>query len=86
MELMAHAELEIAYSNIKGGNEGIASSINATVIWLDGNMSEDPKFLLSSDHPFALASGSPCINIGHPDTSGLLLARIRSCWQPKDME
>ncbi len=76
-------KLEIAYSNIKGGNEGIVSSINATVIWLDGNMSEDPKFLLSSDHPFALASGSPCINIGHPDTSGLLLPGFDLAGNPR---
>jgi len=51
----------ISYSNIQGGWQG------------EGNINEDPQFVGSGDHPYALSDGSPCIDAGIPDTNGLNL-------------
>ncbi|MHC1778569.1 MAG: T9SS type A sorting domain-containing protein [Lentimicrobium sp.] len=39
----------------------------------DGNINEDPQFIGSGDHPYQLSAGSPCIEAGIPDTTGLNL-------------
>jgi hypothetical protein len=42
--------------------------------WIgDGNINEDPLLDLSGPHPFTLMPGSPCIDTGTPDTTGLCL-------------
>ena len=51
----------IIYSDIKGGVTGV------------GNINENPMLAGSGPHPFALTGGSPCIDAGTPDTTGLLL-------------
>lgn len=64
---------EIAFSDIKGGEEGVVLSGNCTLSWLEGNIDEDPVFTGTGDHPYALSDGSPCIDAGTPDTTGLNL-------------
>jgi hypothetical protein len=49
------------YSNIKGGYSG------------EGNINKDPLFVNAGEGDFRLQDGSPCINSGTPDTSGLNL-------------
>ena len=39
----------------------------------EGNINEDPQFLLSAYHPFSLDEDSPCIDVGSQDTTGLML-------------
>ncbi|MBE0639667.1 MAG: T9SS type A sorting domain-containing protein, partial [Bacteroidales bacterium] len=39
----------------------------------EGNINQDPLFDLSGSHPYALLPGSPCIDTGTPDTTGLCL-------------
>lgn len=52
----------ITYSDIQGGGwSGV------------GNIDEDPVFLGHGAHQFELSGGSPCIDEGTPDTSGLNL-------------
>jgi hypothetical protein len=67
--------LSVEYSNIKNGMEGVfTNGTNDTLNWLEGNIDEDPLFLLGSgNHPFQLSGGSPCIDAGTPDTTGLNL-------------
>ncbi|MEZ5196558.1 MAG: right-handed parallel beta-helix repeat-containing protein, partial [Bacteroidales bacterium] len=65
--------VEISYSDIMGGEEGIWISGAGTINWLEGNMDEDPLFVESGGHPYALLDGSPCIDMGSPDTTGLNL-------------
>ncbi len=65
--------IEISYSDIEGGEEGIYISGTGAVNWLEGNMVENPLFAVSGEHPYALSDGSPCIDAGIPDTTGLNL-------------
>ncbi|MCF7794155.1 MAG: right-handed parallel beta-helix repeat-containing protein [Candidatus Cloacimonetes bacterium] len=62
------------YNNIEGGSSAIFSDNNSNVInLLEGNIDEDPQFLLSGDDPYQLSELSPCIDNGTPDTTGLFL-------------
>lgn len=63
--------IEILYSDIEGGEEGIVTNNNGTINWLDGNLNEDPLFFGSDENPYELSGGSPCIDAGTPDTNGL---------------
>ncbi|MBC8415299.1 MAG: T9SS type A sorting domain-containing protein, partial [Candidatus Cloacimonetes bacterium] len=67
-------ELNIDHCNIKNGEDGIYNQNNANIInWGEGNIEEDPLFLLSGDDPYQLSEFSPCIDTGTPDTTGLFL-------------
>jgi hypothetical protein len=55
----------VAYSNV-GGNSG----------WPmpgEGNINMEPLFLGTGEHPYQLSPGSPCIDAGTPDITGLYL-------------
>ena len=67
-------ELNVENCNIKNGEAGIYNQNNVNIInWGEGNINEDPLFLLSGDDPYQLTLGSPCIDTGTPDTTGLFL-------------
>ncbi|MEA2096302.1 MAG: T9SS type A sorting domain-containing protein [Candidatus Cloacimonadota bacterium] len=67
-------ELNLDHCNIKNGEEGVYNMNNANIInWLDGNIEDDPLFLLSGDYPYQLTLDSPCVDTGTPDTLGLFL-------------
>jgi hypothetical protein len=51
----------VSYSNVGGNQAGT------------GNINEDPLFEGAGDHPCQITSGSPCIDAGTPDTTGLNL-------------
>jgi len=53
--------LSVQYSNIMGDWAG------------QGNIDVDPLFLGSGNYPYSLSVGSPCIDEGIPDTTGLNL-------------
>ncbi|MBL7148511.1 MAG: T9SS type A sorting domain-containing protein [Candidatus Cloacimonetes bacterium] len=65
--------ITISYSDIQGGEAGIVTNNNGTVNWLEGNIDEDPLFVGTGEHPYSLLEGSPCIDAGIPDTTGLNL-------------
>ena len=66
--------LNISHCNIQGGQGAIYNQNNANIInWLDGNIDEDPLFLLSGYDPYQLAELSSCIDTGTPDTTGLFI-------------
>jgi predicted outer membrane repeat protein len=65
--------LTVMNSNIQGGLDGIFVAGPGEINWLPGNINEDPQFLLSGDYPYSLGEGSPCIDAGTPDTTGLNL-------------
>jgi hypothetical protein len=60
-------------TDIQNGENGLYISGSPIMEWLEGNIDEDPQFMLSGDDPFALDAGSPCIDAGTPDTTGLNL-------------
>jgi predicted outer membrane repeat protein len=65
--------ITISNSDLKGGEAGIVTNNNGTVNWLEGNIDEDPLFVNSGENSYALSDGSPCIDTGTPDTTGLNL-------------
>ena len=66
--------LNISHSNIQGGQSAIYNQNNANIVnWGEGNIDEDPLFLLSGDDPYQLTEFSPCIDTGTPDTTGLFI-------------
>ncbi len=70
----ASSNLYASYNNIEGGETAIYSDNGANSInWQEGNIDEDPLFLLSGDDPYQLTELSPCIDTGIPDTTGLYL-------------
>ena len=68
------SEIDISNCNILGGENAIFNENGVNIVnWLEGNIDEDPLFLLSGDDPYQLTLGSPCIDTGTPDTTGLFL-------------
>ncbi|MFC1898283.1 T9SS type A sorting domain-containing protein [Candidatus Cloacimonadota bacterium] len=66
--------LSIQYCNIDGGQNAIVNQNNANIVnWLEGNIDEDPLFLLSGNDPYQLTNLSPCIDTGTPDTTGIFI-------------
>ncbi len=67
-------ELNVDYCNIKNGIDSIYNQNNVNIInWGEGNIEEYPLFDSLGTYPFALLEGSPCIDTGTPDTTGLFL-------------
>jgi len=56
--------LAIAYSNIKGGKEGVELNDNGELDWLEGNIDADPLFVDAGNNDYRLGEGSPCIDAG----------------------
>lgn len=54
----------VAHSTVKGGQAAIADNENGVVVWLDGNLDDDPAFVDLPDGDVRLAEGSPCIDTG----------------------
>ncbi|MDP8229402.1 MAG: T9SS type A sorting domain-containing protein [Candidatus Electryoneaceae bacterium] len=56
--------LIISHTNIEGGEEGIETNNNCEIIWLEGNIDEDPQFVNPDEGDFHLTEDSPCIDTG----------------------
>jgi len=69
-------DITVLHSDIDGGQSNISLSNGGTLNWLEGNINEDPQFEGFGDHPFQLSAGSPCIDAGTPDTTGLNLPQL----------
>lgn len=53
------------------------SDVQGSTLWPgEGNINTNPLFLGSGENPFSLSPGSPCIDKGIPDTTGLDLDTI----------
>lgn len=64
----------VLYCDMQEGIDGIYhSQYNCAINWLEGNINADPVFDSLSEYPYQLAAGSPCIDAGTPDTTGLNL-------------
>ena len=75
--------LTFSMSDIKGGEEGIVTNSVGAIIWLEGNIDADPLFTNASEYPFSLGNGSPCVNTGIPDTTGLNLPAFDLAGNPR---
>lgn len=67
-------ELDVDYCNMRNGEAGIFNNHGVnTIIWGEHNIVDDPGFALTGEYPYQLAAGSPCIDAGTPDTTGMFL-------------
>ncbi len=56
--------IDISYSNIEGGKDGITTSNHGDVDWGEGNISSEPMFIDAGCSDFNLHEDSPCIDAG----------------------
>ncbi|NOZ09226.1 MAG: hypothetical protein GXO91_10205 [FCB group bacterium] len=57
----------VSYSDIDGGEAGVATNNNGVLNWNEGNINGDPLFLDPENDDFHLTTDSPCIDAGNPD-------------------
>ena len=65
--------LTLNYSDIQYGIDSVKISPESTLNWGTGNTDSNPQFSGAGEHPYAITEGSPCIDAGTPDTTGLFL-------------
>jgi predicted outer membrane repeat protein len=75
--------VEISYSDVMDGENGIFINGVGTVNWLEGNINEDPIFVGSGNHLYQVSDLSPCIDAGTPDTTGLNLPEYDLAGNPR---
>ena len=57
-------KINIAYSDICGGKEGIECLADSQIVWLSGNINVDPLYDSEADIPYQLSENSLCIDQG----------------------
>jgi parallel beta-helix repeat protein len=72
--------LNLAYSDLQNGEDGIEDSGTTQYTWGPGNINLDPAFLPGSTE---LSWQSPCIEAGTPDTTGLMLPELDLAGNPR---
>jgi len=70
-EIMCSADRDqstvyVSYTDLEGGEGGIALQDNGFVEWEEGNFDADPRFVDAEAGDFSLAEDSPCIDAGDP--------------------
>jgi len=75
--------LTVQNSLIQGGMWDIMVLGNNTLNWLDGNIDDDPLWIGSGEYPYSLSYGSPCIDSGTIDTTGLHLPTYDLAGNPR---
>jgi len=75
--------LTIEYCDVQYGNDSVNISPESTLNWGDGNINAAPLFIGSGQFPFSLQDGSPCVNTGIPDTTGLNLPELDLAGNPR---
>lgn len=65
------SQLEIYYSDVMGGQDGIDVHGPGVLDWGAGSLDADPLFVGSGPYPFSLALHSPCIDAGPRDPDWL---------------
>ena len=73
----------LEYCNIDGGSLAVAVNDNGTLNWGEGNIDEDPMFVGGDPFSYELLPGSPCIDAGNPDTTGLNLPSTDLAGNPR---
>jgi len=75
--------VSLSYCNIDGGIDAINTNNSGTIIWGEGNIDEDPKFVGGNPFSYELTKYSPCIDAGTPDTTGLHLPATDLAGNPR---
>ena len=58
------SSITVSHSDITGGENGITTSNNGSVVWLEGNIDDDPLFLDTLATDYSLHLNSPCRDAG----------------------
>nr|ABZ07815.1 putative FG-GAP repeat protein [uncultured marine microorganism HF4000_ANIW141I9] len=61
--------VDVYYSDIQGGQDGIVLNDNGTVTWGSGNIDVNPMFVDTANGNYHLLASSMLINAGHPDST-----------------
>jgi predicted outer membrane repeat protein len=64
----------VFYSNIHYGLDSVRVDPLSLLDWGENNIDADPLFTGIGDDEYALSEGSPCIDAGQPDTTGMNLS------------
>ncbi|MCK4357681.1 MAG: T9SS type A sorting domain-containing protein [Candidatus Cloacimonetes bacterium] len=75
--------LTISYTNIEDSINAINTNNNGTIHWLEGNIDSLPQFVGGDPFNYQLTEGSPCIDAGNPDTTGLNLPELDLAGYPR---
>ncbi|MCF8298281.1 MAG: T9SS type A sorting domain-containing protein [Saprospiraceae bacterium] len=59
--------VNISHSLIENGDSNVYYYSNGAIIWLEGNLDENPLWLMSGEFPYMLSETSPCIDAGTLD-------------------
>ncbi|MCK4339660.1 MAG: T9SS type A sorting domain-containing protein [Candidatus Cloacimonetes bacterium] len=73
----------ISYTNIEDSINAINTNNNGTIHWLEGNIDSIPQFVGGDPFRYELTEGSPCIDAGTPDTTGLNLPELDLAGNPR---
>ncbi|MBS3767175.1 MAG: hypothetical protein KGY75_03505, partial [Candidatus Cloacimonetes bacterium] len=73
----------LEYCNVDGGMTAIDVNNNGTLNWGEGNIDQDPLFEGGDPFSYQLSAGSPCIDSGTPDTTGLNLPATDLAGNPR---
>ncbi|MBS3767257.1 MAG: T9SS type A sorting domain-containing protein, partial [Candidatus Cloacimonetes bacterium] len=73
----------LEYCNVDGGIDAIDVNNNGTLNWGEGNIDQDPLFVGGDPFSYQLSAGSPCIDAGTPDTTGLNLPATDLAGNPR---
>jgi len=64
---VATSSIEVAYSDIEGGADGIQTNGWCDVTWGEGSIDADPLFLDPDNGDYSLTRLSPCVDTGDPN-------------------
>ncbi len=56
--------ITVAYSDVAGGEAGVATNNNASLNWQAGNITSDPRFTDAANADFTLQADSPAVDAG----------------------
>jgi parallel beta-helix repeat protein len=62
------SSITISYSDVEGGASAVHVAPGCTLYWGEGNIDEDPMFVLADRREYRFLWDSPCIDSGHPDS------------------
>ncbi len=83
LALLDQPMLDVAYCDLQGGLAAVGGDPFHPYLTYVHNLDAEPLFVGAGAWPYALDSGSPCIDAGIPDTTGLSLPETDLAGNPR---